>query len=392
MNEVSISKNNDIVIIKLAGKVDSLFAETHQKEIFSSFDQGSDLTIDLGAVEYISSAGLRIVLKCAKIAKSVVVSEVNETVYEIFSMSGFTEMMKIERAKRELSVEGKELIGEGANGKVYRYDIDTIVKVYKDSSHLEYIENEIAMSKKAFILGVPTAIPFDIVRIKGGGYGCVYELLKSDVMSNLIIKNPEKTDEYTKLFAEALSTFLHTETFDKDFPNKMDYPREWVEFFKQNHIFTDEVIKKIEYLLSTIENGHTLIHGDFHIKNIMFQNGEPIIIDMDTLGVGHPIFELTYTYYSMVGFDMLHQERTKNFFGIDYSLTSKIFFDTFNIIFKDRTPEEKENILKKAMFLTHLRISYRANHHTPKDPERAANSMKYVIENIGLLDTLDFRM
>lgn len=392
MNEVAITRSENKVVIKLFGKVDSVFSSTHQGEIYSSVDQNTDLTIDLKDVGYISSAGLRIILKCAKLAKSIEVIEVNEQVYEVFLMSGFTEIVPVKRAKRELSVEGKELIGEGANGKVYRYDIDTIVKVYKDSSHLEYIENEIAMSKKAFVLGVPTAIPFDIVRIKGGGYGCVYELLKSDVMSNLIIKNPEKTAEYTELFANALSTFLHTETHDNEFPRKMDYPREWVEFYKKSHIFSDDVITKIETLLKTIENGHTLVHGDFHIKNIMFQNGEPIIIDMDTLGVGHPIFEIAYAYYSMVGFDKVHQENSKKFFGIDYSEISKVFFDTFDIVFKNKTSEEKENILKKAMFLSHLRISYRSNHHLPKDPVRSEDSIKYINENIDKLDTLDFEI
>lgn len=390
MNEVSINKVENKVYISLYGKIDSVFAMNHQDEIFSSVNQDIDLTLDFSHVEYISSAGLRIVLKCAKLAKSMIVIEVNEVVYEVFSMSGFTEIINLKRAKRELSIEGKELIGEGANGKVYRYDIDTIIKVYKDSSHIEYIENEISMSKKAFILGVPTAIPFDIVKIKEGGYGAVYELLKSDVLSSLIAKYPEKTAYFTKLFAEALSKFLHSETFDETLPKKIEYPNSWVSFLDENHIFSDEVIAKIKALLRTVENGHTLVHGDFHIKNVMLQKEEPIIIDMDTLGIGHPIFELTYTFYSMVEFDKIRPEKSFKFFGINYDIVSKIYYDTFDMIFKDKSEEEKKDIQNKITFLANLRIAYRTHHHLPLDLEKGEVAVKYINENIDKLETLDF--
>lgn len=392
MNEVVINREASLVTVSLIGRVDSEFVLNYGDEVFATSDKDNEITFDFEQVEYISSAGLRLVLKCAKNSKSVQVINANESVYEIFSMSGFTEIIKVKRALRVLSIEGKQLIGEGANGKVYRYDVDTIIKVYKDWSNLSYIENEISMSKKAFMLKVPTAIPFDIVKIKEGGYGCVYELLKSDVMSNIISKNPEKTPKFTKLFASALSSFLHTETYDDALPKKTEYVNEWIQFFEENKIYSPEVISKIKALISTVENGHTLVHGDFHINNIMFQDDEPIIIDMDTLGVGHPIFELAYCYYSMVGFDELNPEKTISFFGVDHSVVNKIYFDTFDIVFSEKTAEEKKDIQSKIEFLSHLRISYRANHHTPKDPLRAENSTKYIIDHVDKLTTLDFKL
>ncbi len=392
MEEIIINKIDNKLVIKLSGKIESTFAEAHGEEIFSKITQQDDVTIDLEDVSYVSSAGLRIILKCAKLAKTIEVINVDVDVYEVFSISGFTEMIKIKRAKRVLSIEGKEVIGQGANGKVYRYDIDTIIKVYREGTNMDDIENEIAMSKKAFILGVPTAIPFDIVRIKEGGYGCVYELLKSDVMSNLIVKNPGKTGKFTELFASALSAFLHTETYDETLPKKTEYVNEWIEYFEENKIYSPDVISKIKKLISTIADGHTLVHGDFHIKNIMFQNDEPIIIDMDTLGVGHPLFEIAYSYYAMVAYDELTPEKTLDFFGIDYEITKKIYEDTFNIVFKDKSEEERKDIQEKASFLAHLRISYRANHHVPSDHHKAQHAVQYVLDNIDKFTTLDFKI
>ena len=391
MNEVEFLKENNKIIVKLFGRVESVFAEKHTQEILDGVLNNESVSLDFEQVSYISSAGLRLVLKIAKVVKNFECINLNESVYEIFSISGFTEMIKIKRALRTLSIEGKELIGEGANGRVYRYDIDTIVKVYKDWSNMSYIENEIAMSKKAFMLGVPTAIPFDIVKIKEGGFGTVYEMLKSDVLSSLIKKYPEKSGDFIKLFANALSKFLHTETDDESLPKKIEYPLEWVEFLESKNLLSPAAIDKTKRLLKTVENGHTLIHGDFHFKNVMVQNDEPIIIDMDTLGVGHPIFEITYSLYSMVEFDKVRPANTIKFFGLDYETVVKLFYEAFDLVFINKTKEEKEDILNKARFLANLRIAYRAHHHVPNDLEKGEVAIKYLNENIDKLETLDFK-
>ena len=83
------------------------------------------------------------------------------------------------------AAEGCEVIGEGANGIVYRTDPDTIVKVYKNHDALEEIHNERELARKAFVLGIPTAIPYDVVRV-GEGYGSVFELLNAKSFAKII--------------------------------------------------------------------------------------------------------------------------------------------------------------------------------------------------------------
>lgn len=85
------------------------------------------------------------------------------------------------------SVEGCEVIGQGANGKVYRIDRDTIVKVYLNPDALPEIHRERELARAAFMAGVPTAIPYDVVRIEGGGYGSVFELLNATSFAKLLI-------------------------------------------------------------------------------------------------------------------------------------------------------------------------------------------------------------
>ena len=145
--------------VKLTGRISSSNAaeveEKIKKEI-GSFK--GELTLDASGLEYISSAGLRVVLRLKKDNPSTKIINCTPEVYDIFDMTGFTEMMEISKAYRKLSTDGCEVIGEGANGKVYRIDEDTVVKVYKNSDALDEIKNERELARKAFVMGVPTAM------------------------------------------------------------------------------------------------------------------------------------------------------------------------------------------------------------------------------------------
>lgn len=70
-------------------------------------------------------------LKLAKAVGDVTINNVNSGVYEIFDVTGFTSILNVKKALREVSVDGCELIGEGANGKVYRLTKDEMIKVFR---------------------------------------------------------------------------------------------------------------------------------------------------------------------------------------------------------------------------------------------------------------------
>ena len=124
-------------------------------------------------------------------------------VYEILDITGFTELLPVERAYRSVSVEGCEAIGQGANGVVYRLDKDTAVKVYRNPDSLPDVRRERELARKAFVLGIPTAIPYDVVRVNGS-YGSVFELLNSRSFSKLIAAEPENIDKYVGLYVELM--------------------------------------------------------------------------------------------------------------------------------------------------------------------------------------------
>ena len=193
--------NDDEALIKLEGRLDTNSAPMLEKEIVSLTDV-KKVIFDFEKLEYISSSGLRVVLKCKKMIDATKIINCNSDVFEVFSMTGFSQMMDIEKALRKISIDGLEKIGEGFFGTIYRLDDETIVKVYKVKDAIDMIKREKMLAKKAFVMGVPTAISYDIVKV-GDLYGAIFELLNAKSIVDMV-KKPEELDNFAKKSADIL--------------------------------------------------------------------------------------------------------------------------------------------------------------------------------------------
>ena len=169
------------LVISLEGRIDSSNSKETEAEIKRILEEnaGKEFLLDAGDLEHISSAGLRVLLELHKNSGTgITIRNVSMEIYEILDVTGFTTFMKVKKKPRAVSVEGCPVIGKGAVGEVYRLDADTIVKVYENEYYLPMIENEQVRARQAFLKGIPTAIPFDIVKV-GDRYGSVFEMIKA---------------------------------------------------------------------------------------------------------------------------------------------------------------------------------------------------------------------
>ncbi|MCR5649148.1 MAG: STAS domain-containing protein, partial [Oscillospiraceae bacterium] len=130
--------------IELTGRIDSNNAQQTEKEIIDRLAAcgENEVVLDAAGLEYISSAGLRVILRLKNTYPDISIVNVSSEVYEILDMTGFTEILPVEKAYRVVSVEGCEEIGRGANGTIYRIDQDNVVKVYNNADALEDIRHE----------------------------------------------------------------------------------------------------------------------------------------------------------------------------------------------------------------------------------------------------------
>ena len=392
MFTISTEKDDNSCIVKLNGRIDSTNAADAEAMITGAIDGFSgELVLDAQNLSYISSAGLRVILRLKKANAATKIINANSDVYEIFDMTGFTEMMDISKAYRVLSVDGCEVIGEGANGKVYRIDADTIVKVYKNRDALEDIHNERELARKAFVMGVPTAIPYDVVKV-GDLYGSVFELLNAKSFAKLMIAHPEQTEQFAKESVEILKTMHSTMLKPGELPDKKQEALVWATYCKD--YLPEEIGNKLVALVEAIPDTNNMLHGDYHIKNIMQQNGENLLIDMDTLAMGHPIFEFAAIYAAYIGFSCIDKENVFHFLGIPYEQAQLFWKATLRDYFETDDEAVLQKIEDQSAIICYARLLRRTFRKAKEDDAYKAKLVEYcknaLCDLVPRIDTLSF--
>ena len=351
----------------------------------------AQLTLDATDLKYISSAGLRIILRLRKEMKDLKIINVQPEVYEIFDMTGFTEMVDIQKAYRVISVEGCEVIGQGANGKVYRIDPDTIVKVYLNPDSLPEIHRERELARAAFVLGIPTAIPYDVVRV-GEGYGSVFELLNATSFAKLIINGEKDADEVAAMSIELLKLIHSTKIKPGTMPDMKAVALDWADFLKD--YLPEDKYKKLHDLVAAVPDDMHMMHGDYHIKNVMLQNGEALLIDMDTLCHGYPIFELASMYNAYVGFSDTNHHQVEEFIGLSYDTAVHFWKESLRLYLGDPDEERFKEVEEKAQLIGYTRIMRRRIRRNGFDTEEGRaeieNAKAHILDILDRVDTLEF--
>ncbi len=364
---------DDTLTIFLEGRIDSNNSNEIEHQIITALStnpEASNVQIDAEKLSYISSAGLRVLLKARKHLKTPLpVLNVSSEVYDIFSVTGFTELLDVHRKMREVSVEGCDVLGEGANGKVYRLTRDEMIKVFKHNVPLSAIEAEREASRKAFLLGVPCAIAFDTVRC-GESYGTIYEMFNAGTVSERITADPARLPELARSSALLLKQLHEIEIPEGQMPKASDFLHSIIDSLTGD--FTPDEITMMHGLYNAIPEENHFVHNDYHAKNIMESNGELMLIDLGDAGAGNPAIDLIHCYmvYKTIADEMSRKTDVMNdkanakagnsddernaFFGITLRQMREfwtIFIDTYCDGDKERVRVLEEKLAPYADFM-----------------------------------------
>lgn len=343
------------IVIALDGRIDTTNAgdaEDALNAIFAS-EPCDRVILDCESLDYLSSTGLRVILRLAKKASEVSLVNVSSAVYEVLEMTGFTELFEVTKAYRRISIEGCPVVGRGANGVVYRIDADTMCKVYRHSDALPEIQRERELSRAAFVAGIPTAIPYDVVRV-GDGYGSVFEMLNAKSMAEMVAEGTYTIEQVAKESANLLRQMAATEVDPEVMPSVRDEALTWIDALEGT--ISPEQLSRLRTLFSEVPDITRMVHGDFHIKNVMVQDGEPLLIDMDTLGHGNPIFDLAAMYMAYVGFGVVDPYRIDRFLGISHEESAYLWDLILRDYLGDATEEEVAAVQDKCSLVCSVRL------------------------------------
>ena len=383
--------DRDILYISVEGRIDASNASAAEEKIFAikNDNPGKHTVIDADNLEYRSSAGLRVILRLRKEEPGLAIINVAPDVYEVFDMTGFTDMVTVEKAYQRMSVEGCEFIAKGANGAVYRYNDETILKTYFAKDALPEIKQERENARRAFVLGINTAIPYGIVRV-GDGYGTVTELLNATSVTKLIRNNPEDMSLAVKYYVDMLKSIHAVEVEDGVVPDMKQTALDWADFVAK--YIPEDQGKKLRALVEAVPKQNTLMHGDYHTNNIMVQNGEPLLIDMDTLCMGHPVFELGSMFNAFVGYSELDHQNMMDFFGYSFETAGKFWNLSLKAYLGTDDETKCQSVAEKAMIIGYTRMLRRAARRPNEadSPAKIERCKQMLEQLLGKIDTLLF--
>ena len=270
------------------------------------------LRLDAARLRIITSVGLRKLLQLIGEYASVTMFNVSEAVYETLDISGFTSLMRVDRMPKRISIDGCALIGKGQNGSVYRYSPDTVVKVYREKTQMDDVRRENQMSRFCFVSGLPTAIPLNLVMV-GERLGAMYEMLDARSLTHEIVAKPEQREELVDMYIAFIKRIHGIVPQTKGLPKGMTLPRHkemflgWASDLEER--LGRETVDRLRRIIGEIPKKNTLLHGDLHPSNIMDVRGELVLIDLDGIGLGNPIFDLATIAAALEGFPaLLHND------------------------------------------------------------------------------------
>ena len=97
--QIKYTREAEKLIVAPDGRIDTVTAPEFEKTMGDLLNGVTDLVLDMSNVEYVSSAGLRVILKVQKVMfhqGKMKLTGVNETVMEVFEITGFSDILRIE--------------------------------------------------------------------------------------------------------------------------------------------------------------------------------------------------------------------------------------------------------------------------------------------------------
>ena len=98
--EVKFNKQDSTLTVVISGNIDTVTAPQLESQLQENISDVKDLVLDFAAVDYISSAGLRVILMTNQLMEDVdgnmTVKNVNEDVRDVFEMTGFDSLLNLE--------------------------------------------------------------------------------------------------------------------------------------------------------------------------------------------------------------------------------------------------------------------------------------------------------
>jgi len=220
---------------------------------------------------------------------------VSPEAYEIFDITGFTEIFDVSKKLRDFSnAPDVHMMGVSGGVTVYYVGNETLLKVYPEGTSLETVETERQYSQAALIFEIPTLIAYDIVTYKGQ-YGMLYELTKAKTVYSMIGNSMMNQIRYAEAMGKLLKQIHSINPMIDSIPKISDVYKKYAS--DMSKWFYPKEVETLIKLINAVPEADTLLYGNFNARNVFVQqDGELILLNMMNIRYGNPVHDLGQIY------------------------------------------------------------------------------------------------
>lgn len=359
-------------VYELKGEIDSFNAKEFEEDLLKDFEENGELLLDASQLEYMSSSGIRALVKLSRLQGEIRIDNVNDAMFSIFYSSGLTEIFEINREMVKMENNNWDVAGVGASGTVYKINNDTAIKVYKEGTKFEYVNQERELARQAFISGVPTIIPNRNAMV-GDQYATIFELVNSTSLGEALTNEPDRFDELMDDYVRMIQDLHSIEDRKEFFPNLQDL---WLQ---SEYIIREGLGDDADLVIDIYKNSKRsrhLLHGDIHPGNVMISDGEMVLVDMASMSTGPELLDAITVYrLSMYAKEVGLLDAAEESMGIKKETFEK-FWRAFATRYYDTKDESLIDEITRQMHLaTALDLMFSIN---TIPPENARNYYRIV--------------
>ncbi|MDO4489220.1 MAG: aminoglycoside phosphotransferase family protein [Eubacteriales bacterium] len=184
-----------------------------------------------------------------------------------------------------------KIIGKGQCSEVYEYDPDKVVKLFYGNIPEEEMLKEFNITSECAAEGLAAVRFYEFVTFEGRK-GILMQRVNGMSVEQAVLKNPEGLKEYARKMALNLRDVHSKAVNNEKIPYSADFYKSCIEGCVKDKWISEDEGKKLYEFLGAIPAKDTLIHGDYHVLNMLIENGEIVMIDLADVQKGNPVFDL----------------------------------------------------------------------------------------------------
>ena len=350
------SKDDDYYIISLPAKLEKEETTKFVDETINlckiDIDNDGWIFLDAKELKDYTVAGLKELRKLRDISNNIVILNLSDDMYDLFSNVGYTDIFYAYKEFKQFELNNAERVGGGMNGDVYRVSEDKALKIYTNRVSLYEIIKEERTTRWAFDAGLPTSCTLGLAKVDDK-LALLFEYTDIKGIAKYLVEDSEHFDEYIKEYAKFLKEIDTIEADTEFLPSKKDEFKAYLREIKD--VIDNEHYSKIAEIINNIPDNTTIVHGDAHARNIRYSKDGLRVIDLGDLGYGDPIFELVALYATYVGYRTISSKDIVKIGAENYQKVWDKLFLYMHPELSEKELKQKENILAALAYTRILR-------------------------------------